>query len=157
METEETEIKRAVEESIAEQTTSVLVHLTVEQKAALESKYNALPEEVRSSFNSKYPQCTIVERYIVRQMSKEANGKLASNLRPGWYQTLVNHAAGLLSGNEEIRKYSESALVNLADQLDAKESTTLVKKYKNQKDMTTKDAHIIQLAGIFGISAANLA
>lgn len=150
-------MKDAITEAIAEMSKDVIAQLSVEQQAALESKYNALAEEVRSSFNSKYPQLTIVGRYIVRQMVKEANGKLASQMRPKWYITLELNAASLKSKESAISEYARKQLSELAESIDSKESTTLLKKYKQSKDLTSKDAHIVDLCGIFGISANALA
>ena len=147
----------ALSEAIAEQTADVLAHLSVEQKAALESKFNMLPVEVRSSVASKYPAMSTVGQYVIRQMVKEANNAMASKLRPQWYNTLTLNAASLKSGEQAIRDYAERILRELADSLDSKESTTLLKKYKREKDTTSKDAHIVQLAGIFGVNPATIA
>jgi hypothetical protein len=136
---------------------ALLDKLSIEQRAALESKFMALPIEVRSDAATKYAGLTFAEMYVVRQMVKEANGKLASNNRGIWYSKLELNAASLKSGEEAIRKHAERELRTLAEELDSKESVTLLKKYKNSKDTTTKDAFIIQLAGIFGVSATNLA
>ena len=149
-------LQSAVAEAITEQTTSLLEHLSVEQQSALESKFNTLAQETRSEYNAKYPQLSVVARYVVRQMTKEANSKLASNLRPEWFRELGTQAAGLRSGNEEIRKYSEQRLVVLAVTFDTKEAISLLKKYKNSKDMTSENEHIKQLCGIFEVSSSNL-
>jgi hypothetical protein len=151
-ETIQTALQNAVE---AEHT--ILDVLTAQQKAALESKYYALPEEVRSSTDAKYPTLPTVGRYIARQIVKEANGKLASIKRPEWYSRLNREAASLKSDNKEIRGYAEKQLRDLAEELDSKESATLLKKYKTAHDLTSKDAHVVQLCGIFGVSPANLA
>lgn len=134
----------------------VLSVLTAQQKAALEAKYYTLPEEVRSSTDSKFPMLTTCGRYVARQIIKEANGKLASIKRPEWYSKLVLNAASLKSNEEAISKYAESQLRDLAESIDSKESMTLLKKYKSANDLTSKDAHIVKLAGIFGVSANNL-
>jgi len=149
------QLKDAVKESIP--SNNVLDMLSVEQRGAIESKFNALPQEVRSAVAAKYPTLTTVGWYVIRQMVKEANSKLASNMRPIWFQKLQLNATSLKSGEPAIREYAHKQLVELAEELDSKESVTLLKKYKNTHDMTTKDAHIVQLAGIFGVSPSNLA
>lgn len=152
-------IEKAITAAVIEVTPSkdVLSHLSVEQRAALESKFLLLPIEVRSAVALKYgSQYSNAALYIIRQAVKEANGKLASNHRPVWYNTLITNAASLQSGNEEIRNWAEKQLRNLAEELDSKESATLLKKYKNSKDLTTKDAHIVQLCGIFGVEPVGL-
>lgn len=147
----------AITEAIAEQSTSVEMQLSVEQKAALESKFNALPVEVRSAIATKYPKLTTIAMYIVRQMVKEANGKLASQQRPLWFSKLELNAASLKSKETAISEYAEKQLRELAEEVDSKESTTLLKKYKNAHDLTSKDAGIVRLAGIFGVNPATLA
>ena len=141
---------------VTEQTASVMAQLNVEQQAALESKLLALPIEVRSAMASKYPNLSNVEAYIVRQMVREANGRMASQKRPIWYATLKTNAESLRSDNKDVKAYSEKSLRDLAEDLDTKESVGLLKKYKQSKDTTSKDAHIVQLCGIFGVSPANL-
>lgn len=136
---------------------TILDVLTAQQKAALESKYYALPEEVRSAIDSRYPTLPTCGKYIARQITKESNGKLASIKRPEWYSKLQREAVSLKSDNKEIRGYAEKQLRDLAEELDSKESVALLKKYKNTHDLTSKDAHIVQLCGIFGVSPANLA
>jgi hypothetical protein len=152
-------MKQAITDAVTEITPSkdLLSNLTVEQRGAIESKFNALPLEVRSAYAAKYPGLTVVGWYILRQVIKEANGKLASQMRPIWFQRLNLNAVSLKSGEKAIRDYAENQLRDLAESLDSKESATLLKKYKNTNDMTTKDAHIVQLAGIFGVSPATLA
>ena len=142
---------------VTEQTASIMAQLNVEQQAALESKLLALPIEVRSAMASKYPNLSNVEAYIVRQMVREANGRMASQKRPIWYATLKTNAESLRSDNKDVKAYSEKSLRDLAEDLDTKESVGLLKKYKQSKDTTSKDAHIVQLCGIFGVSPANLA
>lgn len=152
-------IAAALTDAVKEITPSndVLTVLSAEQRGALEQKFLALPIEVRSSYASKHPQMSVAAMYILRQMVKESNGKLASVKRPVWFGILQIEAQNLRSTEESIRKYGERKLRDLAEQLDSKESATLLKKYKNTHDMTTKDAHIVQLAGIFGVSPATLA
>src|SRR5882672_1413541 len=113
-------MRAAISEAIAEQVTgteskgSKLVdRISTEQRAALESKFNVLALEIRSAIASKYPGLSTVEMYMLRQMVKEANGKLASNRRPVWYNILTLNAASLKSGEESIRKYAETQLRNL--------------------------------------------
>lgn len=142
---------------VTEQTASIMAQLNVEQQAALESKLLALPIEVRSAMASKYPNLSNVEAYIVRQMVREANGRMASQKRPIWYATLKTNAESLRSDNKDVKAYSEKSLRDLAEELDTKESVGLLKKYKQSKDTTSKDVHIVQLCGIFGVSPANLA
>lgn len=150
-------MKQAITDAIAEMSTDVVLQLSVEQQAALEAKFNALPEEVRSNTNAKYPQLSVTARYIVRQMVKEANGKLASQMRPKWYSNLELNAASLKSAEPAIKDYATKQLASLADEFDSKESASLLKKYKSTKDLTSKDAHIIELCGIFGISPSTIA
>lgn len=150
-------MQNAVQDAVSELSSNVEAQLTVEQKAALESKFNALPPEVRSSVASKYPQLTVVGQYIVRQMVKEANGKMASQQRPIWFTKLELNAASLISKEPAISEYAEEQLRGLAEELDSKESVTLIKKYKNTHDMTSKDARIVRLAGIFGVNPTNIA
>ena len=142
---------------VTEQTASIMAQLSVEQQAALESKLISLPIEVRSAMSTRYPNLSNVEAYIVRQMVREANGRMASQKRPIWYATLKSHAEGIQSSNKDVASYNERALRSLAEELDSKESVSLLKKYKQSKDTTSKDAHIVQLCGIFGVSPANLA
>jgi len=94
--------------------------------------------------------------YIVRQMVREANGKLASNKRPVWFNTITINVDSLKSGDNAVREYGEKKLRELAEEIDSKESTTLLKKYKNTKDLTSKSDIIVQLCGIFGISPDSL-
>lgn len=135
---------------------SILECLSTEMRAALESKFMTLPIEVRSTIASTYPTLGTAEQYIVRQMRREANAKLASNQRPIWFNKLVLNAASLQSGDKVVREYAEKELRQLAEELDAKESATLVKKYKVSKDMTSENSHIKQLCGIFGIEPATI-
>lgn len=150
------ELSTAIVEAIAEQSSDVLMQLSVEQKAALESKWNMLAPEVRSSVATKYPTLSTVGLYVVRQMIKESNNAMASKMRPQWYNTLTLNAASLKSGEAAIREYAEKQLKSLADEIDSKESVTLIKKYKQSKDTTSKDQHIVQLCGIFGVSPASI-
>lgn len=145
-----------LQKAVVELSTNVIEHLDAEQRAALESKFNALPDEVRSASAVKYPNMTIVGMYIVRQMVKEANGKLASNRRPIWYLELKTNAKSLKSGDEAVRAYGQRKLEELADSIDSKESTTLLKKYKVETDQTTASTEIQALCSIFGISPATL-
>lgn len=149
-------ITEAITEAVVGQVADVLAHLSVEQKAALESKFNMLAPEVRSSVASKYPAVSTVGLYVIRQMVKEANNAMASKMRPQWYNTLTLNAASLKSGEQAIREYAEKQLRELADSIDSKESVTLLKKYKQSKDTTSKDAHIVKLAGIFGVNPVAL-
>jgi hypothetical protein len=152
-------MKAAISEAITDmrRVDQIVNALSVEQRAALEGKYLTLPIEVRSTTASKYPDLDTCSQYIVRQMVKEANGRLASQKRPVWYLKLNTEAESLKSGNKEIRGFAEDQLRNLAEDLDSKESTVLLKKYKNAHDLTSKDAFIMQLCGIFGVSPQNLA
>jgi hypothetical protein len=144
-------------QSVVEAQHTILDVLTVQQKAALESKYYALPEEVRSAIDSRYPTLPTVGKYIARQIVREANSRMASIKRPEWYGRLLREAASLRSENKEIRGWAEKQLRELAEELDSKESVTLLKKYKVAQDTNSKDAHIVMLCGIFGVSPANLA
>jgi hypothetical protein len=150
-------MKVAVQEAVSELSHDVLAQLSVEQLAALESKFMTLPIEVRSACTSKYPQLSFAGAYIARQAVKEANGKLASQKRPGWYIILDTNARSLSSSEQAIREYSERMLRDLAESIDGKEATMLLKKYKTAHDTTTKDAHIMQLCGIFGVSPTAIA
>lgn len=150
-------LKDAIEAAITEQTADVVAQLSVEQKAALESKFNALPDEVRSAIATRYPALSTVGMYIVRQAVREANGKMASQKRPQWFAKLELNAASLKSQEAAIKAYAEKQLRELAEEIDSKESTNLLKKYKNTHDLTSKDKHITELCGIFGVSASTLA
>jgi hypothetical protein len=149
-------IEEAVIEAVQSQSADVLSKLTVEQQAALEGKWNMLAPEIRSAIASKYPAMSTVGMYVVRQIVKEANNAMASKLRPQWYNTLTINAASLRSAEQPIREWAEKQLSELADQIDSKESVTLIKKYKQSKDTTSKDAHIVQLCGIFGVSPVSI-
>lgn len=153
----EVSIAAQLESAVRETVRTVVDCLTTEQQAALESKYMALPIEVRSATAAKYTGLNTVSQYIVRQMVREANGKLASNKRPVWYAKLVMYANTLHSDNVDIVKDSERVLRDLAEELDSKESLVLIKKFKNSTDRTSKDALIVKLCGIFGVNAANVA
>lgn len=146
-----TSVLDAVSEAIAEQTADVISKLSTEQQAALESKFIALPDEVRSSIAAKYPAMTFVGMYIVRQMIKEANGRLASQKKPVWYAKLESGAARLK------RTGTDMELRELCEEFDSKIAIDLLKKYKTAHDTTSKDAHIVQLCGIFGVNPATLA
>ena len=152
-----TNLKDAITEATAELSANIEAQLTVEQKAALESKFNAMAPEVRSAIATKYPSLTTVGMYIVRQAVREANGKMASQQRPVWFSKLELNAASLKSSEAAIREYAEKQLRELAEEIDSKESTTLLKKYKNTHDRTSKDEHIKQLCGIFGVNPVSLA
>jgi hypothetical protein len=135
----------------------LLSTLDVPMRAALESKFNALPQEVRNSIAANYPTVSSnIERYCLRQMVREANGKLASQKRPGWYALLLQWAPALNSLNETVKTQATKELQNLNEQFDSKEATALLKKYKNNQDTTTADPHIITVCGIFGVIPANL-
>jgi hypothetical protein len=150
-------VATAITEAVQASTTNIVAALTIEQQAALESKFNALPEEVRSSYAVKYASMSTVQMYIVRQMVREANGKLASNNRPKWYAQLELNAASLKSKEVAIASYAEKQLRELAESIDSKESTTLLKKYKTAHDTTSKDEHVKQLCGIFGVNPQTIA
>ena len=116
----------AVSEAMQELSHDVLAQLSVEQLAALESKFMVLPIEVRSACTSKYPNLSFAGAYIARQAVKEANGRLASQKRPGWYTLLDTHARSLRSGQASIREYSERMLRDLAESIDGKEAIALL-------------------------------
>jgi hypothetical protein len=151
-------IQNAIAEVVVESTsnTGILDKISTEQKAALEAKFNALPIEVRSTVAAKYPGMSTVALYIVRQVVKEANSKLASNQRPVWYNVLLINAPALFSGDKTVKEYAEKQLRNLAEDIDSKESVSLLRKYKNNTDRNTSDPHIKQLAGIFGVEVTTL-
>ena len=155
--TMKTALEGAITEALVEQTSDVLSKLSVEQQAALESKFMALPIELRSNLTSKYPGMTFAAMYITRQAIKEANSRLVSQNKGKWYSTLDWNAASLKSSNQEIGGYAEKTLRDLAEEFDGKVASDLLKKYKNAHDTTPKDAHIMQLAGIFGVNPATLA
>lgn len=136
----------------ASTTQNILDVLSVEQRAALEQKFLALDADVRFAASEKYPKFGTVALYAIRQLVKESNGKLASNKRPVWYNRLSAEVSSLQSGEEAIRKYAERKLRDLAEEIDEKESVSLIKKYKQQHDLTSETAVIKQLCGIFGIS-----
>lgn len=145
-----------LQSAVVELSSNLIANLTVEQQAALESKYMLLPIEVRSALTAKYPSMSFVAQYALRQLTKEANSAMASKQRPVWYSKLVLNAGSLRSNEKAIKEYAERQLRDLAESIDSKESTTLLKKYKNANDLTSKDVHIVQLAGIFGVNPANL-
>jgi hypothetical protein len=135
----------------------LLSSLDVPMRAALEAKFNALPQEVRASIALAYPSvASNIERYALRQMVREANGKLASQKRPGWYALLLQWAPALNSLNETVKAQAAKELAALNEQFDGKEAVTLLKKYKQAQDTTTSDPHIITVCGIFGVLPANL-
>src|SRR5690349_16206731 len=97
-------IQNAISEAVvSENSQSILERLSTEQRAALESKFNALPIEVRSTMASKYQGFPTVLLYIMRQVVREANSKLASNQRPVWYNLLLVNAPALKSGDKTVR------------------------------------------------------
>lgn len=149
-------LQQQLQDAVSEAFTDVLSVLSAQQKAALEAKYYQLPVEVRSAADTKYPMLTTCGRYIARQIIREANGKLASIKRPEWEGKLKLFAIGLLSSNENDRKNAEHTLRDLAETIDSKESVTILRKYRRGSNRTTQDAHIVQLAGIFGVEASNL-
>lgn len=152
----EQKLADAVNEASVTLKVNLIQNLSVEQRSALEQKFLSLPQEVRLTVSEKFPSLDNTERYILRQMIKEANNKLASNLRPGWYSTLQQRAKDLLSSSEEVRKYAGKKLAELAEEFDSKEAATLIKKYKNQSDRTTEDEHIIQVCNIFGLESKSI-
>jgi len=134
---------------------SILANLDIPMRAALEAKWNALPQEVRIA--SVYPNVTTcVERYILRQMVREANGKLASQKRPGWDAIILQWAPALNSVNEAVKTEAQNKLRELAEQFDSKEATARIKKYKVGQDTTSTDPHIVEVCKLFGIDAVNL-
>lgn len=135
--------------------------IRAEQRGALEQKFLALPQEVRSVSATTFPQLKPYEMYIIRQVRREANSKLASNKRPEWQNTVNNNAAWMLSSDETVQKTGKTALMHLAEELDSKESAGLLKKYLLKYLMsgagrTKEDKHILELCGIFGISPDTL-
>lgn len=135
--------------------------IEAEQRGALELKFLALAPESQSTMNVTFPQLKTYERYVVRQLRKEANGKLASNKRPEWQNTVNNNAAWLLSADDSLQKTGRNALLHLAEEIDAKESATCLKKYLvkyllSGSQRTKDDKHIVELCGIFGIDPSTL-
>lgn len=152
-------MQNAIEDAVQSQVAAklgIMDCITPAMRAALEAKFNALPIEVRSFVSNEYKGLSVAELYIVRQMRKEANAKLASNDRPVWYNTLSTWAPSLLSSDKTVKEHAEKQLRTLAESLDSKESATLVKKYKQQTDRTSNDSLVKQLCGIFGIETATI-
>ena len=136
----------------------LIEYLDAAQRAALEQKFNALAPEIRVTVAKAYPNVkTAAERYILRQIIREANGKLASVKRPGWYALLLQWGPVLNhSLNGDSREIAVSELRKIGEQFDAKEATNLLKKFKNAQDVTSSTPYIVELCGIFGVDAANL-
>ena len=138
---------------------SIMDFLTLEQLAALETKYNQVDQDARLVADKKYSELkTVAERYIVRRMVKEANSALASKLRPGWYSTLLMWGPSFqhLSADNPNKKLGIEKLKELSEQFDSKEATTLLKKFKNAQDVTSETPWIKELCAVFGVDARNL-
>ena len=151
-------MKQAVSEAIEtmKQHPNVIELLPVDIRGALNDKFLLLPQEIRSAYAVEHKGMTNAEMYILRQMTKEGNNFLASKKRPGWFGILDNNAAWLKSGDENLKKAAVTALKNLADSIDTKESQGLLKKYKVKHDLTSGDKHIIELAELFGVDHKTL-
>ena len=148
----------ALEAIAALSTSNVLDVLTQEQKGALELKYAALPSEVQQVTAAKYPAITNpVMLYVIRQMVKEANGKLASSLRPGWITSIRLNIPALTSSNAASKSESERRLSAIADEMpDVKEAIKCLKSVKIQLDRTSQDAGIVAACKLFDVSASSL-
>jgi hypothetical protein len=135
----------------------ILLLLDIPMRAALEQKFNALAPETRDRIAKDFPTITSnVERYALRQMIREANGRLASQKRPGWFGTIQQWGPSLESLNETTKTQAATELQKLSEQFDAKEAATLLKKYKVARDMTTESGHIKDICLVFGILPASL-
>jgi hypothetical protein len=102
---------------------NVLQQLTPEQVAAVERKAAMLPIEVIENMASSAPEGTsLAEQYVLRQIRREANNTLASQLRPTWIATLLLYVPTLIVKDENVRKNAEHAVHGIADEIsDAKE------------------------------------
>lgn len=130
--------------------------LDFQQKGALEQKYNALAPEIRETADKKFPQLSVAGRYIIRQMVKEANNKLASTKRPAWYLSLKTNAMSYASADKAVSEWGLKGLRDLSEEIDSKEATTLIKKYKNESDQTSESKNIKNLCEVFEVNAASL-
>lgn len=148
----------AVKNVIASETTSIMAQLSTEQRGALEAKFMLLPIEVRSMLVAKFPAMDFATVYAVRQLTKEANSRLASEQRPLWLRKLATYGEVLRLAPQD--KHAETELRDLAESIDGAESKKILKAYTIQFVMrynkTKNDPHIQTLCGIFGISNANL-
>lgn len=146
-------IEKSIEETLAELSAkNILEYLSQQQRAALEEKFLTLDEDARIAAVAKYPNLPLAFVYLIRSAVKEANSKLASTARPGWYSMLKMHAFGVLSSDKTAKAASVNALKEFAQTIDSKERVNLLKKYKNEKDMASTHAHIIEMCGIFSIT-----
>jgi hypothetical protein len=136
---------------------SILDILSIEQRGALAVKYNALAPEIRASLSNTYPSLDSVERYVVRQLVKEANSKLTSSLSPVWRARLVLFIPDLINKNQDTRKNAERQFVNVVEEMpDAKVISTILKWCKNQLDLTTTSVEIVEACKLAGIEPATL-
>ena len=97
--------------------------LTPEQVAAIERKAAMLPIEVIENMATNAPEgSSLAEQYILRQIRREANNTLASQLRPTWIATLLMYVPTLTAKDENVRKNAERTVHGLADEIsDAKD------------------------------------
>ena len=149
------ELEASILKNLELENSSILSNLEIPMRAALEAKWNALPQEVRIA--SVFPNITsCVERYILRQMVREANGKLASQKRPGWDARILQWAPALNSLSETVKAQAILELRKVSEEFDSKEAVARIKKYKIGQDTTSTDPHILEVCKVFGIDASNL-
>ena len=132
--------------------------LSPEQMGALELKWSALPSEVREVVGERHPDVkSPVVLYVLRQVEREANGKLASELRPIWKNSVKHNMRALTSTVENSRNEAFRRMGQIADEIpDVKESRKVLKAAKIELDMTTADPAIVAACKIFNISPASL-
>lgn len=113
----------------------VQAHLSDDQQIALEKKFAALPKGIPNLVRQSFPLVTnTLHLYILKQLTEEADAAIVSAKRSGWISTLSNHIPSLVSSVPELRKNSESKMVQVRDEIaDTKVATAILKAVK--KDM----------------------
>jgi hypothetical protein len=155
--TMENAILEALSDSVSG-STDVLTYLSSEQAGALEMKFASLDTVIQRDMMEKFPSITSpVALYVLRQMRKEANGKLASNLRPGWITSIRLNIPALESANGASRDEAVRRLSSIAEEMpDVKEAIKCLKSVKVQLDKTSTDSSIVEACRIFGIQPSSL-
>lgn len=140
------------------QKSSVTDFLTSEQSGALEMKYASLAPEIQHYMQEQYPTVTSpVTLYLIRQAVKEANSKLASNLRPGWITSVRLNVPALVSTDTTSKTEAFRRLRQIADELpDTKEAIKVLKSVKVQLDKSSTDESIVKVCEIFGINPSSI-
>jgi len=156
-ETMESAVLEALNESMPA-STNVLTYLSAEQAGALEMKFASLDTVIQRDMIERFPAITSpVALYVLRQMRKEANGKLASNLRPGWITSIRLNIPALESSNGASRDEAIRRLSAIAEEMpDVKEAIKCLKSVKVQLDKTSMDSSIVEACRIFGIQPSSL-